>query len=357
MELRMRVLTVNAPGVLARELQRRANASGGMKLMIADSANPLMPGAGSEQFVSFSARRKLDFSAIATLRRTIRDFKPDIIHSFLPRALSQTVLATLGMRKQPKIISFYGITRVPSWRDPADWITYLSPKVCMHSCESHAVKAALVQGGVKENKCEVIYNCVEKATPSSRREVLFAKYQIPENAFVVGTVATIRPVKGIDILLRALIECSHIPNLVAVIAGPMQDPKVASLVGDPRLQGRIRMLGYTQNAAEIMKGMNLFVMPSRKEGLCRALLEAMAQSVCPIVSNAGGMKELVRNGVDGVVFPSEDFRGLASAIQNLHAAPEKISMFGESAFLRVESMCAPHVVGERVIKMYQRLAA
>ena len=158
-------------------------------------------------------------------------------------------------------------------------------------------------------------------------------------------------------MIHALIECSHIPNLVAIIAGPMQDPRAASLVDDPRLQGRIRMLGFTRNASEIMRGMDLFVMPSRKEGLCRALLEAMAQRVCPIVSDAGGMKELVRNGVDGIVFPSEDFRGLASAIQNLHTTPEKISMFGESASMRVESMCSPHVVGERVIKMYQRLAA
>ncbi len=353
----MRVLAVNAPGALARDLQQRANATGGMQLMIADVTNPLVAGYGSEHFVSFSSRRKVDFAAIATLRRTIRYFQPDIVHSFLPRALSQTVLATVGMRRQPKIVSFYGITRVPSWREPADWITYLSPKVSMHACESNAVKAALVQGGVKDSRCEVIYNCIETVSPTLNRQELLRKYQIPDNAFVVGTVATIRPVKGIDILLRSLIECSAIANLVALIAGPLQDSAVTALANDPRLRGRIRMLGYTENASALMTAMDLFVMPSRKEGLCRALLEAMGQSVCPIVSDAGGMKELVRNGVDGIVFPSEDSMALASAIQRLHAAPELMAVFGKSAFERVESMCAPHIVGERVVKMYQRLAA
>ena len=353
----MRVLAINAPGALARDLQHRANTTDEMQLLIADARNPLASGLGHDQFVPFSSRRKVDLGAISVLRKTIRHFQPDIVHSFLPRALSQTVLATLGMKKRPTIVSFYGITRVPSWREPADWITYLSPRVSVHACESHAVRNALMKGGVSENKCEVVYNCVEKVGLSLTRGELLAKYGIREDAFLVGTVATIRPVKGIDVLLRALVECSDIPNLVAIIAGPVEDPAAATLANDPRLKGRIRMLGYTNNAAALMKGMDLFVMPSRKEGLCRALLEAMGQGVCPLVSDAGGMKELVRNEIDGIVFPSEDTVALASAIRRLHATPQQSSVFGESALKRVQSMCSPQVVGERVFKLYQRLAA
>lgn len=355
----MRVLAINAPGPLARDLHQRASVSGELTLMIAGTANPLSNEAEPQrtQFVSFSSRRKVDLAAIGQLRQIIRDFKPDIVHSFLPRPLSQTVLATMGMRRSPKIVSFYGITRIPTWRDPADWITYLSPKVAMHTCESNAVKDALMQGGVPERKCEVIYNCAETVTGPLTKVELRAKYEIPKDSLVIGTVATIRPVKGIDLLVEALIQCATIPNWVAVLIGPVQDPKVASLVNDPRLRGRIRLLGQTDNAAMLMQGMDLFVMPSRKEGLCRALLEAMGQGVCPMVSDAGGMKELVRNGVDGIVFPSEDVGSLVNAIRKLHAAPELIARYGQSAIERVESMCGPKIVGDRVFKMYQRLAA
>jgi len=353
----MRVLAINAPGALARDLQHRANNTDRMQLMIADAANPLANGAGRDHFVAFSSRRKMDFKAISILRRTICEFQPDIVHAFLPRGLSQTVLAILGLKKKPKIVSFYGITRVPSWREPADWITYLSPRVAMHACESNAVKRALIQGGIKESKCHVVYNCVDQTHPTLTRHEILERYQIPSDSFVVGTVATIRPVKGIDVLLRALIDCQQIPNLVALIAGSVHDPVTASLANDPRLAGRIRMLGYTQNASTLMKAMDVFVMPSRKEGLCRALLEAMEQGVCPIVSDAGGMKEVVRDGIDGIVFPSEDSKALALQIKQLHATSSKISSFGKSAAERVQSMCAPNVVGERVFNMYERLAA
>jgi glycosyltransferase involved in cell wall biosynthesis len=241
--------------MLARELQNRANASDAFQLMIACKSNPLGQVTGSTEFSFFVSRRKVDFGAIAGLRKLIRDFKPDIVHSFLPRSLSQTILATIGLRRQPKIVSFYGITRVPTWRDPSDWITYLCPKVAMHSCESIAVKQALMQAGIKENKCEVIYNCVEKIWHSLSKQQLLAKFDFPSDSFVVGTVASVRPVKGIDVMLRALLECSHIPNWVSVIAGPIQDPVVEKLAEHPQLKDRIRWLGYTPNAAALISGM------------------------------------------------------------------------------------------------------
>jgi len=353
----MRALVLDAPAELARDLQLRCNESSDLKLMIAGRHNPLVANQGDAIFQSFCSRCKLDLSAIRALRRTILQFRPDVLHSFQPRSLAQAVLATTGLRQPPKILSFYGITRVPSWREPADWITYLSPKIALHACESNAVKRALMEGGVKESKCEVIYNCVEKiAHPKSRAEVL-AQFNIPVDSFVVGTVATVRPIKGIDILLKALIECSDIPNLVTVIAGSVHDPRVSQLSQDPRIRNRIRWLGYVDRAASIMPGMDLFAMPSRKEGLCRALLEAMGQAVCPVVSDAGGMKELVRNNRDGIVFSSEDHLGLASAIRKLHSSPQLRDRYALSALGQVTTYCAPNVVGGRVVGMFERALA
>lgn len=353
----MRILVINAPGELCRELQQRSNLTSDLQILIAAPSNPLVPGDGFTKFVPFSSRRKIDLKAIRSLRRTIQEFQPDVVHSFLPRSLAQTVLACTGLRKRPRIVSFYGITRVPSWKEPADWITYLSSKVSMHACESQAVKQALMQGGVPEHKCEVVYNCVDGVSSASVRQQLRTQFDIPQNAFVIGSVATIRPIKGIDVLMRALIRNADLPNTYTLIAGPVDDPVVAKLAQDERISSRVKLLGYTPNAVSIMQAMDVFVMPSRKEGLCRALLEAMGQSVCPIVSDAGGMKEIVRNGIDGIVFPSEDDLALSKAIAHLQANPALMAQFGASALARVKDMCAPQVVGERVLKLYERLAA
>jgi glycosyltransferase involved in cell wall biosynthesis len=355
--LRVRVLVIQAPEDLSRNLQLRANSIQGLELMVAAKTNPLLPGTGATTFFPYISRRKIDLQGIRAIRKAIRTFQPDVVHSFLPRPLAQTVLACVGLKHRPKIVSFYGITRVPSWSDPSNWITYLSSRVAMHACESNAVKQALVAGGVSEQKCEVVYNCVGKAASTQSRHEIRTQFNIPTDAFVIGTVATMRPVKGIDILMQALIQCHELPNVFALLAGPVDDPVVAKLASDPRISDRVRLLGYTPNASALMHAMDLFVMPSRKEGLCRALLEAMEQGLCPVVSDAGGMKEIVRNGIDGVVFPSEDVQALEIAIRQLFESPSLIQQYGASSLARVQAMCSPEVVGERVLQMYQRLAS
>jgi len=353
----MRLLMINAPPELARELQRLSADINGLELMIADRNDPLVPGIGNAHFFPFTSVAKVDLSAIAKLRKLLHSFRPEVVHSFVPRALAQTVLASTCMRNPPKILSFYGITRVPLWGDPGNWITYLSPKIAHHTCESNAVKLALIAGGIKESKCEVIYNCVAESTAPKDRSELLSELKIATDRFVIGTVATIRPVKGIDLLLEALLRCSDLNNIIVVLIGPIQDPKVERLCEDPRLRDRIRVLGYIPEATSWMPCMDVFVMPSRSEGLCRALLEAMHQGICPVVSDAGGMKELVRNTTDGIVFPSEDSLALATAIRRLHGSKTLVQQYGNSARHRVAALCGARVVAERVTKLVQRVAA
>jgi hypothetical protein len=65
------------------------------------------------------------------------------------------------------------------------------------------------------------------------------------------------------------------------------------------------------------------------------------------------MKEIVRDKIDGVVFPSEDHQMLASAIQDLKQSPEFVVTYGKSAHDRVNTMCSPVVVRERVMRLYE----
>jgi glycosyltransferase involved in cell wall biosynthesis len=63
----------------------------------------------------------------------------------------------------------------------------------------------------------------------------------------------------------------------------------------------------------------VFVLPSTKrEGLARSLIEAMAYGVAPVVTDCGGSPELVQNGVSGLVVPVADSGALAEAIRTLH---------------------------------------
>lgn len=89
--------------------------------------------------------------------------------------------------------------------------------------------------------------------------------QYPAEAFVIGTTATIRPVKGIDLLLEAAITCADLKDIYFLIVGPLKDRKVARLLQDDRIRERVRQTGFQPNAAELSRAMDVFVMPSRQE--------------------------------------------------------------------------------------------
>lgn len=350
----MKVLIAHAPRLLVDELMRRDH-----ELVVAHFPRQWPddePATNRCHFVSFPVRQKFDPRAIIDMRRLVMAHAPDLIHAFTPRSLAAAVLATIGMRSPPKIFSFRGISSPPKWIDPADRITYLSPRVTGHGCESEAVAAALVGAGIDRESCHVVYNCVNSAATSAPdRNDVRDRFGIPRDAFVVGTVACIRPVKGIDLLLRAALECLEFEDLHLLLVGPNRDAAVKRLMRSPQWNGRLHAPGFIPAGGAMAAGFDLFVMPSREEALCRALLEAMSLGTCPIVSDAGGMKEVVRHGQDGLVIPKGDVPALAAAIRHLHGHRDLIHQFGQAAWTRVRTMCSPAAMADRVERAYEAM--
>jgi glycosyltransferase involved in cell wall biosynthesis len=349
----MRLFLINAPAGFVGEMSQR-----GHQLMVADATVAHLESRFQNPHVKFKklwGRRKINWNAIQQMRQTIREFEPDVVHAFLPSSLAQAIVGSVGLKRRPKVVSFRGITRVPTWFDPAEWITYLSPRVAMHACESKAVMQAMTRGGIREEQCTVTYNCVSPVTtPVSRNEAL-AKFGIDPNAFIVGTAACIRPVKGIDLFVQAAAQCVQNKNMHFLVLGEQKDPTVLELVQTHKLTDRFHMVGHIHEAQRYMSAFDLFVMPSRREGLCRALLEAMDQSLCPIVSDAGGMKEMVRHRVDGIVFPTGDVAAFHAAIEELYHNDALRSQFGSSAQARVRDLCSPTSFADRLEALYAKL--
>jgi glycosyltransferase involved in cell wall biosynthesis len=215
----------------------------------------------------------------------------------------------------------------------------------------------MIASGIAAEKCVTIYNCVRAAGWAAPGRHGLEPWGLGDDVFVVGTVASMRPVKGIDLLLQAALACPDLPDIRWLLIGPIRDPRVQQLVDDPRLRERVRWLGYRPDARELISGADLFVMPSRQEALCVALLEAMAQGVCPVVSDAGGMREVVRDGEDGVVVPRENVAALANAIRALHADRDRVRRLAASARQRVTDFCSPARMVARALELYRRFAA
>lgn len=304
----------------------------------------------------YAGGQKLNLRAAWQMSRIIRELRPDIIHAFYGRALAHVVLAARSMRRPPAIVSFRGITSPLSQFNLGDWLTYRHPLVAAHACESEAVRESLIASGIDASRCWVTFNSMASSPTHRPGRQGLAQFGIPANAFVVGTIATMRRVKGMDILLRAATQCADLKDVYWLLFGNVVDPEVRTLAADPRIRDRVRLVGHRADASELISGADLFVMPSRAEALCQALLEAMHQAVCPLVSDAGGLKEAVRHGQDGMVVPAENVTALAQAIRKLHADRQLVARYAAAASQRVAEEFTPQRMADRCLEIYRYLA-
>ncbi|MGI9456997.1 MAG: glycosyltransferase family 4 protein [Aeoliella sp.] len=305
--------------------------------------------------IPYNFGRKLSFSSILQVRDTWKRAQPDVVHAFYPRPLAHAVLAATTLSAQTPIVSYRGITSLPARWNPDEWVTYLSPKVSAHACESAAVSDALVAVGVPAQRCHVVHNCLGKLPATTSRLAARQRLGLSENAFVAMMVANMRPVKGADLLLEAALACRELPDFKVVLVGQVLDLRVEQLAKDARLANIVHLAGYRNDASELFAAADLFVMPSRAEALCVAMLEAMTQGVCPVVSDAGGMKEAVRNGVDGIVCPREDVNALADSLRQLHGDRDLVARYAASAQQRARTDFSAAAMVERLAAMYTGL--
>lgn len=304
-----------------------------------------------------SCRTKIDFRAMRKIRAYLGLNSFDIAHAYTSRNMANLAWACLGLRNAPQLIGYRGTIDRLSRLDPANWITFYHPRFAVIDCVCHATQAALAASGLAQKKLETVWEGCAPETLTIRSRQVFAEYGIPPDAFVIGTVANARPVKGIDILLRSAIELAGELDVYWMVVGAMIDPAVAKLARDPRLKGRVKLIGSQPSGGGFCGLFDLYVAPSRKEGLSMGIMEAMSQGSCPIVTNVGGNPELIRHEVDGIVIPPEDPRALSQAIRSLWANSDKRAMYAASAQCRVAETFSIQAWGIRLCSLYLKAVA
>jgi glycosyltransferase involved in cell wall biosynthesis len=152
--------------------------------------------------------------------------------------------------------------------------------------------------------------------------------------------------KGIDVLLDALASERN-PGIVLWIAG--EGPERAALEAQAErlgLAARARFLGRREDAADLLAACDVYVLPSRREGLGVSALEAMAARRPVIATRVGGLADAVADERTGILVPPEDAAELARAIARVAADPALRLRLGEAGPARLgEGFLASQMVG------------
>ena len=169
-------------------------------------------------------------------------------------------------------------------------------------CVSDAVKARLKKDySFPCRKLITVHNGADperfKPDPVARR-AMRQRWGVPESAFVFGAVGRLATFKGFDIAVElfARLAASNRRECYLVLVG--EGPERATLeqlVVAKGLSGRVRFPGFSDRPWEAFCGLDVFVMPSRVEGLPLALVEAMACGCCPIAMGVSGIPEVIRD--------------------------------------------------------------
>jgi glycosyltransferase involved in cell wall biosynthesis len=150
---------------------------------------------------------------------------------------------------------------------------------------------------------------------------------------VIGTLARLARQKGLDVLLDAVaIVARDQPDVRLMIAGggPLES-ELRAQAADLGLEHSVDFLGWVENGRSLLPTFDVFVLPSRWEGMPIALLEARAAGLPTVATDVGGAREVIDDGHDGWVVPPEDPEALAHALLDLVQDPAKREAWGRAA--------------------------
>ncbi len=315
----------------------------------------LLRDAGAE-CIPLDFRNRLDFAASAALRRELRRRPCDLIYATVNKPLAAVLRATIGSPRV-KVVGYRGtIGHLSRW-DPASWLTYFHPGLDHVVTVSDAVRRYFTDNlGFPESKVTRIYKGHDVEWYRART----TDFEMPtalRGLTVVSFAGQIRHVKGVNYLLDAMALLPPDVKVGLLLLGRVQDADIgrridAAVKADPR----IVYAGFRTDVTAIVGKTDIAVMPTvEREGLAKAVIEAQALGVPAIVTDVGGLPEIVRDGETGLVVPPRNARALADAIQSLASDPARRRAMGEAAVRRVADVFNYRESARQFAALFQRL--
>lgn len=278
---------------------------------------------------------RLDFATGRGMKREIKNFKPDVVMTWMNRA---TRMCPTG--------DFTKVARLGGYYD----LKYYAD--CDHLVgNTEDIVHYLGKEGWPEEKAHYLPNFVadHQAEPESKEDLY-----TPAGAPVILALGRLHENKAFDTLIKAV---SRVPNVYLWIAGegPERDT-LEKLAEKVAIRPRVRFLGWREDVAALYAAADLFVCPSRHEPLGNVVIEAWAQHKPVIAADALGPGTLIDHGETGLLFPVDDDKMLADAIKYMFAVPDEAMRMAAAGRQQFEQNFTEEVVVKRYLDFFEKVA-
>lgn len=273
--------------------------------------------------------------------------KIDVIHC---NSLNSPELVLFAKLIKPYIRVFYTVHGMQQYKTLNKYKVMYRNVICNRIIAiSKSVEKDIISSGAWQNKVEVIYNAIDvNKYVNTEKEKNFNK-----NNIIIGNVARFIPeVKGQDILMNAIeILKKSRPNIKCIFAGAPDEKHKKDFKQTQKkvikcgLEKNITMLGNVLDIPKFLKGIDIFVLPSRLEGFGISLLEAMCMGIPCIASRLDGPEEILEFGKRGKLFEPQNPAALATLIDQVienydeeKSIAEKNAQFVRTTY-SIDEMC------------------
>jgi len=287
-----------------------------------------------------------DIRALRDLRRAIRAFEPDIVHTHSSKAgilgrtaahlekVSTVIHSIHGWGFTPLQTSIKRRLFLAAERSVARWTDHFIAVSQANIDQGRDLgllseNVSLIRSGIDLSP----YKQLPNAAPIKRQ------LEIPDGVPVVTQVGNLKPQKApLDFLRVAAIVASTEPKAHFVMAGdgPLRQ-KVEGLAAELGIADRLHLPGWWRDVPGLLAATDVAVLTSRHEGLPRAVVEALAAGVPVVATAVDGTPEVVRDGINGFLAPPGEVERLAAGVCTLLGDENRRKVMGGAAALGLEA--------------------
>lgn len=290
-------------------------------------------------------------AGIRALRRFVRERKPDVVNLHYGDIFisAKDVLAVRLAGMHRCVVSVYHPTPWAEAGEAKRRSTGLAARLA-HAVivESEATREVLAEAGVSPRKTHLIPCGLHVPSVLPSRAEARAALGVPDDAFVIGSVSRQFFHKGIiDLIEASAAVADPERKLVLLIAGDGPEQENFAGIAAERLGDRARILGHVARADLVYAALDVFTLPSYREGFGLVYVEAAFHGVPSIGGDTGGVREAIKDGETGILVTPGDRAGITRAIETLRDDPALRGRLGAAARDRAHAEFTESVMADR----------
>lgn len=290
--------------------------------------------------VPLAPRNEIDLAAAWRLSRLLKQMRPDVIQAHDPHAVAMAAMALSIAAPDPRP-PLIASRRVEFRIAHNSFSRWKYSQVDCFIANSAAIRDRLLADGIPKAKTTIVNEGVDVERIVHLPVVdVHAELYLPHGAPVVGNVAALVPHKGQQHLIEAAaLVVREVPDVRFVIVGEGElRPALEKQIREHHLERHVFLAGFRTDALELTKGFDVFAMSSVSEGMCTALVDAMAAGLPAVCTRAGGIPEVMVDGVTGYLVAPRDHHAMAAKLVLLLKDPAQRARMGEAALARARGV-------------------